>query len=198
MKKQACYFVNEAIISIQIIMCLCLIPSISEGTSIAKPHPYVVASEDGRFYFKMMPARAPEDVWNTEAGEGICYEVQSGETDKILWRTSGWYSYEVFISRDGRYLARLGGLCSECKSPDNYLAISFYKDGRFIRRYSTNQLVRDSLAAKGALGFNRWPIESVKFDSSSNEIYLTTIDNVYYVFDISTGGIKKVKDPKKE
>jgi hypothetical protein len=146
----------------------------------------------------MMPARAPEDVWNTDAGEGICYEVLPNETDRILWRTSGWYSYEVFLSRDGKFLSRLGGLCPECKSLDHYLAISFYKDGKFMRRYSTNQLVRDALAGKRAFGFSRWPIESIKFESSLNEIYLTTIDNVYYVFDISTGGIKKVKDNKKE
>lgn len=88
---------------------------------VAPPAPYVVSSLTGSYYFKMVPNK--KDVWNKAKAKGTVYEVRSGK-DRVVYMVSGWYSYRVFISNDGKSLIRMGDWPSGTpKSSD--LAVAF-------------------------------------------------------------------------
>jgi hypothetical protein len=100
---------------------------------VAPPMPYVVSSADGSHYFKMVPDK--KDRWDTTKAKGTVYEVRAGK-DKALYKVTGWYSYQVFLSNDGKYLIRMGNWPAGMpKAAD--LAIAFYVDGHERKRYST-------------------------------------------------------------
>ena len=49
---------------------------------------------------------------------------------KELYRTEGWYAFEVFLSRpNGKYLVRLGDWHRRAPAKD-HLAVAFYRDGK--------------------------------------------------------------------
>jgi hypothetical protein len=167
------------------------------GFKSPRPTPFIVAAEGGKYYFKMIPLPDKDGSYSQSLGKGTCYEVVAGEADKALWTTDGWYG-TVHLSRDGKYLVRLGGPQHGFMPSNKDLAISFYMEGQLTKSYSTNDLVRNPLAARKLFGPYEWMVWPGKFISMAYEYELTTIDQIQYVFDIKTGEIKSIQDLKKE
>lgn len=120
------------------------------------PYPYIVSTRDGMYYFKMVPVGDRE-----EGGKGYVYSVGK-ESDQLLYETSGWYAYRVFLSNDCAYLCRVGNSGrtgdwwfkeqgSELRSPDKliarppeeHVALAFYHKGEPIKTYYVSDLVPD-------------------------------------------------------
>jgi hypothetical protein len=70
------------------------------------------------------------------------------------------------------------------------IAIEFYRDGILTHSYRIPNLVRDRRQVLYSVSMAFWhDNESRVFDSVSNLIKITTVDNLTYVFDVITGEV---------
>lgn len=173
--------------------------------SPAPPFPYITTTSPGYTYFRMVPRLDSEPGHPT--GFGIAYQVGLNGVDEELWRTEGWYSFEVFLSSDGDYLAAMGpwNMGREPKKED--LAVSFYRKGKLLKRYSVDDLVKDKTKVLPSVSHYMWlarDTERLSDKKSSdtelrlsrdNIFHLKTCDGIIYEFDMTTGGIKKSARP---
>ncbi|OGW83391.1 MAG: hypothetical protein A3C47_03410 [Omnitrophica bacterium RIFCSPHIGHO2_02_FULL_51_18] len=161
------------------------ISSLSWADSEAPLFPYVTTAEYGHFYFKMVP----DPSYDTNKGSGTCFEVTEGEADKILWQTTGWYSYQVYLSQDAEYLVRMGNWPRGHEVSAGHLAVAFYKKGNLLKSYSTKDLIKNPFAIKPTVSHYFWSSEAPVFKSSENQLIIVTEDKIEYTFDITSGEI---------
>src|SRR5687768_16029631 len=83
------------------LLALC-IPLRSPADEERSHTPLVFTSPSNGYYFKIVP----KDVSDNSA-MGYVYRVETIK-DKLLYRTQGWYSFEVLLSSDGSKIARRG------------------------------------------------------------------------------------------
>lgn len=107
------------------------------------PHPFVVASPNGKHYFKMWPTA------HSGGGVGVAYSVAAlGKQDPVLWKVQGWFAFEAHLSGDGRDLVRVGassvGRMQQRGFPADHVALTFYHDGIEVARYSAGDLLRNA------------------------------------------------------
>lgn len=164
--------------------------------SVARPFPYVATNDFGTVYFRMNPDRS--EPWNQSKGSGVAYRV-SARKDEVLWRTKGWYSYQVFLDAGGRYLAAMGpwNVGSEPKKSD--LAVAFYCDGKLLKSYSPAELVEDRSKLLVTVSHYMWLArevgdgdEQAELSVIDGELFrLKTCDGIVYWFDMATGEIRR-------
>lgn len=161
---------------------------------VGPPVPYVVSSADGSHYFKMVPYE--KDVWNKAKSKGTLYKVRSGK-DKIIYTVSGWYSYRVFISNDGKYLIRMGDWPSGIPKADD-LAVAFYVDGQQKKSWSTLDLLKEPSKVPKSISHYTW-LEKVDDSYLLSEMFsVVTVEKIEITFDIKSGEImftEPVKTP---
>src|SRR5262245_1814477 len=124
-----------------IVMLLTLCMPAQADEEVA-PAPYVSSSIEGRYYFKMIPDHQAH--FDTEKGLGYAYRVTDGQADELLWSTTRWFSFHTYLSGDGTYLVRLGTWPRGHTPSAKHLAIAFYKEGKQITSYSTEQIIKDT------------------------------------------------------
>jgi hypothetical protein len=157
------------------------------------PMPYVAAAESGRCFFKMSPD--PEHPSEREFGFGYAYKAGLQLADELLWRTEGWYAFEVFLSDDGRYLVRLGNAPRGLEPSREHLAVAFYDRGVLLKSYSTDELIRDKSQVHHSASHYAYKLGGSEGAHLSREpggpthLVLTTIDLIRYTFDVATGDI---------
>jgi hypothetical protein len=156
------------------------------GTSILwadkpmAPYTYVTTSVGGRYYHKMKLN-----------GTGTLYQVTNDNSDVPLWHTSGWYSFRVFLSSDGKYLVRLGNWPSGRNPNKEHVAIAFYENGKLLKSYGTKDLIANESLVRSSVSHYEFmkngPYLQISYDRTFT---LITIDNLEYVFNIKTGEIE--------
>lgn len=175
-------------VTITVFAVVLLICSLSWADSEAPPYAYVVVADGGRFYFKMVPD--PKDKYDRDKGSGTAFAVNGNGQDKVLWKTSGWYSFVTYISRDGKYLVRIGNWPRRDGPSEEHLGIAFYKEGKLLRSYSTKDLIKDVSLVPHSVSHYRFLQEIIGFEPSfSLRFVIKTVDNIEYVFDARNGKI---------
>jgi len=99
---------------------------------------------------------------------GTAYRVLPGDRDEVLWRTSGWFSKQVFLSPDGTRLVRV-------EEDIMYL----YENGRLMasRTAESTSLGRKFLISESRSGFSADSQDFHLFTSSGNsEIFALTVE----------------------
>ena len=162
--------------------------------------------------FAMVPRRygpAP-DYKNIQEAHGTAYRLASDGQLQVIYRTEGWYSFEVFMSMDGRYLVQMGPWSSGQEVSKADLAVAFHRDGKLMKSYSTAELIKAPEKIERSASHYRWrspsPFSRELTDkqkealrphlSYQNEFTLNTIDGWTYVFDAATGNIKSTERTK--
>lgn len=179
-----------------------IIPLLAD--SPAPPKPLFFSSTGGEALFTMLPATYEGERLVRKAF-GVAYSLLPDGKQKELYRTSGWYSFEVFISNDGRYLVQLGPWNVGDRPSGKDLAIAFYKDGQKMRSYSTADLVKDPEQVLVSTSHYMWRAPALSktykmgealllqptLNDYAENFTLHTIDGWTYVFDLKTGKMKK-------
>ena len=157
------------------------------------PVPWVTASRNGSFLFKMVP---PETRGNGDKTEivreafGTAYSITTDGEFRELWKTDGWYTFDGYISNDGRYFARIGPWASDLQNHTD-LAIAFYDRGQLLKRYEVRALVKNLDKLEYSASHYDWhpQIQSVPNGFQNDRFHLVTIDKIAYAFDYTTGEI---------
>ena len=148
---------------------------------------WVRSARWGRRYFKMLPDKG--SPYDHAKGTGIAYEVQPVGPDKELWRVTGWYAFEAWLSQDGRSLVRLGNWPRGHEPKDEHLGIAFYRDGKLLRRYSTRDLIKDRTKVQPSVSHYQYKRSVPGFERSDTRFTLVSIDGVTWTFDVTTGAV---------
>jgi hypothetical protein len=174
----------------------------------AAPFAYVATSPSGKFYFEMVPPQWENGALKNN-GFGVACRLLRDGSNKEMWRTDNWYSFEVFLSEDGNYLVRMEPSILGHEPSKDDLAIAFYKNGSLLKQYSTADLVKDKTKVVATVSYYRWQASDVEREKKiasganikdelaeprllwmDNTFRLKTCDDIVYVFDIATGNIK--------
>jgi len=135
---------------------------------------------------------------------GAAYRIDDDGNFTELWKTSGWYSFEVFLSADGKYLVRMGSFGVGKQPEKKDLGIAFYKNGKLLKAYSTADLVKDNRKVVQTASHYMWlardnyekPDPDAKLTLEWENVFrLKTIDGIAYQFDATTGQIKEARRP---
>ncbi|WP_435894710.1 hypothetical protein [Oceaniferula spumae] len=140
--------------------------------------------------FSMMPGRyayTPNRVM-VSPPYGVAHRLQPDGSMKEIYRVSGWYSHQVFLSMDGRYLVRMGPWSPGRELSKDHVAVQFYKDGKLLKSYSTIDLVKDPKKIELTVNHYFWRGPKCKLETD-NKFILDTIDGLRYVFDATSGEV---------
>jgi hypothetical protein len=96
----------------------------------------------------------------------------------LLWSVD-WYTYNVDVSSDGHHVV---GWFEPRGAYD--VALAFYENGRSVKEYSINDLKSNYADLEGIT----WVKEEI-FDDHQGQLWVRTIDDQEYRFDITTGEI---------
>lgn len=166
--------------------------------SPAPPVLQATASPQGGYIFCMVPKYEYSPY--KDLSYGIAYELLPTGRLKELWRTQDWYSFQVFLSDDGRHLVRMGPWSFGHEPGPTDLALAFYEDGKLLKSYSTAELVKDHSKVSRSVSHYTWQAgrpnmgetieeRSYPYLDWDNRFYLKTIDGIVYRFDVTTGAI---------
>ena len=129
---------------------------------------------------------------------GVTYKITEGGEFKEVWRAEGWYTFEEYLSEDGRYFVRFGPWASDQENHTD-LAVAFYDRGKLIKEYQVKELIRKHELLENSVSHYMWrPVIQTEpngfYDVS---FHLTMIDKTTYRFDYKTGEIiTRGKDKK--
>lgn len=179
--------------SLIVIAALTSMPMVLSADQPADPRPWVVTSEYGDFFFKMVPSKWKEEgdkfVVDRESC-GVAYEISEDGDFKEVWRAEGWYTFEGYLSYDGRYFVRLGPWARDQEKHTD-LAIAFYDRGKLIKEYQVKDLIRESDALEYSVSHYMWrpAIQSKPNGFYGGTFHLVMIDKTAYSFDYESGEI---------
>ena len=194
-----------------ILYATCLAAVFADSPS--RPVPLVFVSHHGSdVTFSMIPPQYDANYKLTREAFGIASRLNENGKFVEMYRTSGWYSFQVFVSRDGKYLVQMGPWNVGDSPQKDHLAVAFHKNGKLLKSYSTARLVKDPTKVLVTVSHYMWQAPSPLSPSLTaaqqytlspsldydNTFKVHTIDGWTYEFDATTGEINsetKTKDP---
>jgi hypothetical protein len=163
--------------------------------SVESPYRKATTSESGLAIFVMMPVYQDDAVKRGD-GRGIMYALKSDGSFEKKWETSGWYSHGVIPSDDAEFLVRIGDWPEGDGPKKEDLAVAFYRRGKVVRSYSTADLVIDTKKVRRTVSHYYWLAEGKRSYIHDTTFVLTTVDDRCIVFDLTSGMIARVYEPK--
>jgi len=153
----------------------------------------VISSVYGRYIFKIIPREwhfEGDKVITDKEAYGMCYGIGDDGEFQEQWRTKSWYTFEGYLSVDGRYFVRLGPRASDFGWLSD-LAIAFYDRGKLLKEYQVKDLITKREFLDQAVDYYMWrpSIQTLQTGFRYDMFYLVTIDKNTYSFDYKTGDI---------
>ena len=145
---------------------------------------------EGSCYIKQIPASIAGGIENHLV---IAYKILLDGSDEMLWRSSGWYAHEVFLTSDCKYLIRMGNWSRGQEPSAEDLAVAFYVDGELLKAYSTVELIQDKESVDRSIGHYLWQSKDTDYPylkGWGETFYLKTIEDKVFEFNFKTGEIK--------
>jgi len=108
-----------------------------------------------------------------------------------MWEVSGWYSHNVYLSRNGACLVRLNDWPRGDAPSEKHIGLEIYRRGKSLASYSTKYLVRDAEVpvSTGHYEYIDWtqPPELTTMGRREEVFVMRTVGGFRHVFDIETG-----------
>ena len=160
----------------------------------------VTSSTNGKALFKLIPDKIEIKDGKpqvTKKAFGIAYKLNDNGELVEQWQTKGWYTFEVYISDDAKYLVRIGPHSHLQEPSKETLALIFYKKGKLLKKYSTADLADKKINDTFIPNYRFWFYDKV-LSNDKTTFELVTIDNIKFIFDLETGEILKQEKAKEE
>lgn len=148
--------------------------------SFVPPEPFEIWSEDGRYVFRWNPNDDSRSHWTAQAGvyrdDVLIYSVEN-------LPTTGESERSFYFSDDLRFMVFR-------PTVSQVAALGFFENGVLLRSYRIDELVRNMEVVTYSVSMASWENSSARvFDSDNNTLTIVTLDDITYVFDITTGEI---------
>ena len=154
---------------------------------VAPNKPFVVASNNGAYYVKIVPI--------SEYGSDVnitCYSVKAGQDESIWSSNAELYTHDMHLSRDGKFLALVAGWGDGKVPKKTDKALFLYDAGKLLKAYSTIELIKD-VKVRATASHYIWKEGTAKLvadDFFETRLELQTV-NGEYLFVMRTGKFVK-------
>ena len=166
----------------------------------APAKPFIITQDNlfETFYFKMIPEKSHYEngklIVEKEAW-GKAFRLNDDGSDTELWSVYGWYSHQIFLAGESaNNLVRIGNWSRGSEPEPDDLAIAFYQDGKLVKSYSTNDLIKDKTKVDVSVSHYRW-LDSHKMSWFKDHFTVKTLEGFTYKFNISSGEIVELTLP---
>ncbi len=182
--------------SVRILAFVLFFASAAFADTFASPCPYVVKSADMTKHFVMLTKASeyecggrPEAEFKAAKALRERYKssgvYENGDPAKPLWTfNKDWWIGKVYVANDGVHIVHMGRLGSR----PSVEAFTIYKNGKPVRTFKVNELVRDESAIRYTTSTIKWS-KSVYLDDRNSSIDVETNDGISYSIDLATGKI---------
>lgn len=106
-----------------------------------------------------------------------------------VW-TVDWFSYKVYLSKNGKYLVRMGPWASSGSNE----AFSFFAEGKLLKTYKVEDIVRDVAGLPHSVSHFEWEKDTA-LDDTAGTFRASTLEGGDFVFDLATGEIREGRKP---
>jgi hypothetical protein len=163
-------------------------PLLANADQENAPYAYVKASDSGTCILKMVPGSKPS---------GTAYKISENGALEEQWRVEGWYSFEVYVSNNCQHLIRLERSPRLYESPEKDVVLWFYKGGKLVKLYKSQDLIRDQKNLLHSKSHYQWQINT-QYHPSYEEMgvlegfptfKIKTIEKQIITFNVATGEI---------
>jgi hypothetical protein len=141
---------------------------------------YVITSSDRRSYFRMTSAYSTELERITHQG------FAASATGSELWRTDGWYSWNTFLSCDGRHLAVLDMVELPYANSGRGCALVVLDRGRIVSRYALDELPMRAATLRSPEPWWR----RAGISDADGSLVVETRAGISIVVDLATGAVR--------
>lgn len=178
-----------------------LILAIGNGRtdSPASPIPWELTSKNGRYTFEMKPPefrQEGDEFIVTREAYGVAYQMK-GKKRTEIWRVEGIYTFQGFLSEDGRYFVAMGPWASDDEGLTD-VAFAIYDRGQLVKEYLVKDLVRDSASVDRSVSRYEWipQTQGKEMGIFGKTFHIVTNEKTDYTIDLKTGRIlAETKDP---
>ena len=175
---------------------LATLPTVAAADSVAPPRSYRAVAPGGAYEFVMLVPASGAGSAGAQPAAGASPPMpypasgmyRSGDRTP-LWTVS-WYAAEVHPASDGKHLVRIGPWATGFEDE----ALSFFAEGRLLRRYEIRELVPDPRAVSWSVSHFVWK-QSSTIDSAAGTFSLVTVDGTRYVFGLADGAVLSSERP---
>ena len=178
-----------------LIILILLSPGAIFADKPATPCSYTVPSDAGLFVM-LAPDPKIECLSQGDEPKGAAKALRTKYGASGLYSgsdpvwTVDWFSYKVYLSKNGRYLVRMGPWAS---SPSNE-AFSFFADGKLLKTYKVEDIVRDVAALPHTVSHFEWE-KNTGLDDAAGTFNASTLEGGDFIFDLATGEIREGRKP---
>ena len=142
------------------------------------PGPFDILSEDGSMVFRFdadsSSSLSTAAVYQNTDPPTLLYEVNN---------LRAWaYENDFFFSRDFKHFAYM-------PLPDFEIAIEFFSEGNITKTYYIEDLVNNNKKIQYSTSSAWWKSNGAQVKNNDDKLEVTTVDNLTYIFDITTGEI---------
>lgn len=136
----------------------CCLASLVLADTPADPYAYVTSTDSGKYFASVVPALMKEPHWDVVLREAYISikECQDDGSFKELWRIKDFYSFRVFLSSDAKFLVAIGPWNMGDKPSKEDIALSFYKEGKLMRNFSTAEIIDDPAKVSVSVSHYQW------------------------------------------
>lgn len=179
-----------------------LISHATIADSPAPPRSFVTTHPYCSCYFIMIPEKIILDesaqTSTRTPAFGKAFRLNDDGSSTLMWEVSGWYSFENYLSWDGRYLVRMGDWPQGKSVSKDHMAVTFYDKGKELKQYSTADLVRNPQKIQRTISHYFWQSGGPTYPriEYKNNFLLKTIDGYVHEFDMETGELIKSSKTK--
>lgn len=135
-------------------------------------------------------------ILGSQWGSNGSWSLVEKATGAVRYQLTGELSSRtVLVSDDGRNLVAVDDFSESLaeKDPD---VLSFYRDGKLIRKYRLGQLLRDPSNVSNSNSHFQWFFEDPPLSIQRERVRLRTFELIRYEFDAATGEtLRKEVDP---
>ena len=170
------------------------------GDTPATASAYIVASEDRRHFAHVVPGQlASPDSSVLKSGPYIAINrCEEDGSFKELWRIKDFYSFATFLTSDGKYLVAMGPWNWGDKPSKEDIALSFFRDGKLIRQFSTAEIIQDPSKVKVTASHYFWEdFSDPEFPQLDRDVFIIkTTEGVILSFSMEENGVSIYRVPQ--
>lgn len=171
-----------------------LISAICDGhaDSPASPRHWELPTKSGQYLFEMVPPefrQEGDEFIVTREAYGVAYQ-KNGKKRTEIWRVEGIYTFQGFLSEDGRYLVAMGPWASDHEGLTD-VAFTIYDRGQLVKEYLVKDLVKDRASVGRSTSHYEWvpSVQGKETGIYGKTFHLVTIEKDAYTFDLEAGGV---------
>jgi len=180
------------------LLVFCCLVSVAWADLPLPPYAYVAVNADGKYFASVVPPLAKGPDWHVILRKPYIalHQCQEDGSFKELWRIGNVYSFGVYLTVDAEFLIVMGSWNEGDRPSKEDVALSFYRDGKLIREFSTAEVIDDPKKVSVSVSHYDWRDHSdARYPRVEGHLFeIKTTEGRVVAFGMDDSGITINKD----